>query len=280
MPATAATLRKLFFGAIAIRWLYDLALYAAMGPAGLMEADLRGYLGSAKIMAASVLHGGLQGWDWLGPDLHRMPLYPWLVTINVVLFGSLAPLTTVMVQGVIDGGTCLLIYKIAKTIDLRFALPAAIAAAVNPTQIVLSGLIYTDTLFVFFITLFLTGAALWLHSPSWRAALTTGIGLGCAGLARILVAPWVPVMLLVLLAAAFVAGRLRPRHIAQLAAMAAIFGLCIAPILARNVTQYGSWSLTDQGGAHLALWVVATGARSKRWHAVGARHRRHGKAHA
>ncbi len=249
-------LLKIFIGALALRWIYGLVLFAALGPPGLMGADSRGYLGNAEAMAASMLRGDLQGWNWLGSDLGVMPLYPWLVTLNVALFGSLAPLTTVLMQGAIDACTCVLIYRIANAVDPRIAVYAAIAAAVNPTQIVLSGLIYNDTLFVFCVALFLAGAASWLRGPSWPAALTVGIGLGLATLARIVVAPWVPVMMLVLLAAAFFAGRLRPRHALQIAAMAAIFGLCIAPIITRNLMQYGSLSLTNQGGSHLALWVA------------------------
>jgi hypothetical protein len=38
--------------------------------------------------------------------------------------------------------------------------------------------------------------------------------------------------------------------------MAALFCLAITPILVRNVTQYGAWALTNQGGSHLALWVA------------------------
>jgi hypothetical protein len=35
-----------------------------------------------------------------------------------------------------------------------------------------------------------------------------------------------------------------------------MLGLAIAPTLIRNGTVYGAWTLTPQGGAHLALWVV------------------------
>jgi 4-amino-4-deoxy-L-arabinose transferase-like glycosyltransferase len=256
MPPTANTLRRIFFGALAIRWVYDVALFAAMGKTGLMGADSRGYLGDAEIMAAQLMHGDLHGWAWLGSDVGRMPIYPWLVTLNVLVFGSLAPITTVLVQGVVDSGTCLLVHRIAKSIDSRIALPAAIAAAINPTQIVLSGIVYTDTLFAFFIALFLAGAASWLRKPAWPAALSVGIGLGLAALVRIVVAPWVPVMIVVLLVAARLVGRLRVPQVGQVAAMAAIFALAIGPILARNVDEYGAWTLTSQGGSHLALWVA------------------------
>jgi 4-amino-4-deoxy-L-arabinose transferase-like glycosyltransferase len=207
-------------------------------------------------MAAQLVEGGLHGWTWLGSDLGIMPLYPWLVTLNVVLFGNLAPLTTVMMQGVIDTGTCLLVYRIAKSIDARIALPAAVAAAINPTQIVLAGLIYNDTLFVFFVAVFLAGTASWLRRPSWSAALTVGIGLGLAALVRIVVAPWVPVMSVLFLTIAYFAGRVQIRQVAQAVLMVLLFCLAITPILVRNVTQYGAWSLTNQGGSHLALWVA------------------------
>jgi hypothetical protein len=246
----------IFFGAVAIRWAYDIALFAAMGRDGLMGADSRGYLGNAEIMAADLMQGSVHGWAWLGADLGVMPLYPWQVTLNVTVFGSLAPLTTVLMQGVIDAGTCLLVYRIAKEIDPRFALPAAVAAAINPTQIVLAGIIYNDTLFVFCVALFLVGTVSWLRQPGWPAALTVGAGLALAALDRIAMAPWVPVMLIVLLVVLRVIGRLRAVHVGQVAAMLAIFVLAIAPILARNVSEYDAWSLTNQGGAHLALWVV------------------------
>jgi len=185
-----------------------------------------------------------------------MLLYPWLLMSNVVAFGFYAPLTTVLIQGAIDGATCFLIYRIGRLLDQRIALPAAIAAALNPTQIVLSGLVYTDTLFLFFVTLFLFGAASWLREPSWKNAVTAGVGLGLAALTRIVVAPWVPVLVVILLLGRLFVDQVRLRHVAQLAAMAAIFCLCISPVLTRNVTQYGSWQLTPQGGNHLAFWVV------------------------
>ena len=258
--AQAARARRLlwlvFLGAVAIRWGYDIALFATMGRSGLMGADSYGYLAGAQTMAAAALNGTLHGWAWLGADPGVMPLYPWFLSANVAVFGSLAPLTAAMIQGLIDGGTCLLIYALARSIDARIALAAAVAAAINPTQIVTSGLLYNDTIFAFFVALFLAATASWLRKPTWPAAIAAGLGLGAAAFDRIVVAPWVPVMIIVLLATGWSMGRLRMRQAGQIAAMAAIFALFVAPILTRNVTQYGAWSLTDQGGAHLALWVA------------------------
>ena len=246
-----------FLGAVAIRWGYDIVLFATMGRAGLMGADSYGYLVDAQTMAAASLNGTMHGWAWLGADPGVMPLYPWFLSANVALFGSLAPLTAAMVQGALDGGTCLIVYTLARSIDARIALPAAVAAAINPTQIVTSGLLYNDTIFVFFVALFLAAIGLVAAQADLAAPpLPWASGLGIAAFDRIVVAPWVPVMIIVLLATAWVMGRLRARQVGQIAAMAAIFALFVAPILARNVTQYGAWSLTSQGGAHLALWVA------------------------
>jgi len=109
---------------------------------------------------------------------------------------------------------------------------------------------------VFFVAVFLAGATSWLRQPSWPAALTVGAGLGLAALVRIVVTPWVPVMVIVLLAIAYFTGRLQIRRVAQVALMAALFCVAVTPIVARNVMQYGAWSLTNQGGSHLALWVA------------------------
>lgn len=253
---TSHTLWKIFISAVAIRWGYDIALYTLMGRDGLMGADSYGYLAGAEAMAKDLLNGTLRGWAWLGSDLGVMPLYPWFLTLNVVLFGSLASLTSAMMQGLIDGATCLLIFQIAKSIDPRAASPAAIAAAINPTQIVVSGLIYNDTIFVFFAVVSLWAGLAWIARPAWSLALMATVGLGLAALDRIVIAPWVPVFACALLALRFFAVRLRPGHAVQMAIVGIVFCVIISPLVGRNVSQFGSWSLTPQAGGHLALWVV------------------------
>ena len=121
-----------------------------------------------------------------------MPMYVWLLASNVVAVGELAPFTTVLCQGVIDAATCLLVYAIAASISPRFAFAAGIAASLNPTQIVLSGLVYPDTLFVFFVAVSLLGAMRWLRSPSPRSAAAIALALGVGALTRIFVVLWTP----------------------------------------------------------------------------------------
>lgn len=249
-------LTKIFLAALAIRWAYALLIFTFMGAAGLQGVDSIGYLANAVAFSQSLSQGTLHGFDWLGNNPAVMPLFAWLMAINALLFKMLAPLSYVLIQGIFDAGTCLLIYSLAKTLHPRLAVPAAILSILNPTQIVLSGYVYNDTIFLFFVVLFLWAAARWLQAPSWRLALLLGLGLGLANLVRIIAAPWAPALLLFLLAAAATRGRATRTAVAQLMSAAMIVAVCIAPILWRNLSNYGAWSLTPQGGQHLALWVV------------------------
>ncbi len=249
-------LTKIFLSALAVRWLYAVLMIALMGDAGLQSVDSETYLAYAHDFAAQIVSGSLGGMRWLGPIGDTMPLANWLFGLCGLVFGASTAFGYVLLQGIIDAGTCLLVYRIAETIDKAYATPAGWAAAFNPTQIVLSGLVLTDTPFLFFTALFLLGAVRYLRTPTWRQALLIGLALGAATMTRALSAPFAAVLLVFLLFAMLFRQSLFRHIIAQLSAAAVIFVVCIAPVLWRNVTQFGVWSLTPQSGIHLALWVV------------------------
>jgi 4-amino-4-deoxy-L-arabinose transferase-like glycosyltransferase len=162
----------------------------------------------------------------------------------------------VLFQAVIDSGTCLVVYAMAREIAPRFALPSAVAATINPTQIVLSGFVYTDTPFTFFAALSLLGAIRWLRKPTWPAALLVGAGLGAATLFRSVGGPAALFVLLFLLITIAIRRPVHPRLIAQLAVAGVIFAAAIAPVMLRNFSGYGAFALTAQGGMHLSRYVV------------------------
>jgi len=257
-PASPARdmLWKIFFSALAVRWSYAVLMVALMGDPGLQSVDSQTYLAYAHDFAAQIASGSLGGMRWLGPIGDSMPIANWLFGLCGLLFGKSAALGYVLLQGIIDAGTCLLIYLIAKTIDKAYGAAAGLAAAFNPTQIVLSGLVLTDTPFLFFTTLFLLGAVQYLRTGTWRHALLVGFALGAATMTRALSAPFAAALLLFLLFTTLVSKSISRYVIAQLSAAALIFALCIAPVLWRNVTQFGAWALTPQSGIHLALWVA------------------------
>lgn len=246
----------LFLFALAIRWTYILVIYATMGDGGLLAADSRGFMEEARKFVDLVQTGKLPLAEWLGVNTAVMPLFSWLLALNVAIFGDHAALSYVMTQGVIDAATCLLVYRIAEMFGESIAMPAAVAAAINPVQIVLAGLVYTDTPFLFFVAVMLFGALRWMKTATLCAAVIIGIGLGGAALIRIMIVPWAPVLCVFLLGVQAWRRSLTFSHLRHAILAAAIFCLCIAPVLLRNVAYYDAWALTSQSGYHLAYWIV------------------------
>jgi len=246
----------LFVFALAIRWIYTLSIYATMGEGGLLVGDSTGYLSDARSMAGLITSGKLAGWKWLGTDISTMPVFSWLLTLNVLAFGDKSAFVYVMLQGALDAVTCLFVYAMAATLKEKIALASGIAAAINPTQIVTAGIVYTDTPFLLFVAMSLYGALRWLQRPTTSAALIIAIGLGGALLTRIVIVPFIPVLIVFLLAVVLLRRSFTLRHLGHAALIAVIAALCVAPILLRNWTERNAFALTPQGGMHLAYWVV------------------------
>ena len=253
---TGRALLKIFLAALAIRWSYDLALFVVSGDASLMGVDSNNYVDAGKTMAESLAAGSLHDWQWLGPNPFMMPLHAWLVGISAIFAGRYAVLCDVLAQGLFDAGTCVVVCIIAQAMDRRYAMPTAIAAAINPTQIVIAGMVYPDSMFVLFVALMLLGALRWLRLPSWAAASMITIGVVGAAWSRILIVPFAIALPFFLILATATSGRFHRRQVAQLASVLAVFVLALAPISARNKIEYGSSTLTPQAGMHLARWVV------------------------
>ena len=251
-----ATLVKVLIAALLIRWVYCLALYFLQGDEALSGVDSAGLLANGVNFADAFKSQTLQGWRWFGFDPYIMPLFTWTATVHVLVFGKWATLSYALWQSVLDVVTCLLVYRMAAIINPSFAIPSVIAAAINPTQIVLCGYFYTDVFFVFFVALFLYGTVAWLSLPTWRMALLIGIGLGAGLLVRPVMAPWVAPYMAFLVITSLVRRDLSARRFGQIASAALIFAVCFGSLLLRNVAIYNAWSITAQSGMHLSRWVA------------------------
>jgi 4-amino-4-deoxy-L-arabinose transferase-like glycosyltransferase len=254
--APHTTLLIIFAAALGIRWIYDVALYNTMGDAGLMGVDSVGYLGYAQQFADHLSTGQIEGWNWMGPSPVMMPLFTWILTLHILVFGSASVLSYVLVQGLFDVGTCLWVYGIASKVYPRAAIPATIAAAINPTQIVFSGQLYPDTIFTFFVAMALFSAIRWWQAPTWGSVVAIIVAVALAAWTRVLIAPFVPALAIFLTLAVMLTRSRNWRHVGQIGVVLLCFAVCLAPVLLSNAMRYGSWSLTSQGGMHLARWIV------------------------
>jgi 4-amino-4-deoxy-L-arabinose transferase-like glycosyltransferase len=244
-----------FLAAVAVRWAYALVIFAWMGDDGLKGADSFMYVDQAGAFARAMLDGKLHGSQWLGEAPYTMPLFQWLTAVPFILAGKAGAIVYVLMQGAMDSGTCVLVYLIARSLDTRLALPSAIAATLNPTQIVMSGMVYTDTPFTFFVTLSLFFVTKWVEAPTRRNATVLGGALGAAALIRVTIAPWA-IGAIGLLAAFAWWKRRSFSEISSLAIAAMILCLGLGTIAARSHAQHGTFALSPQGGDYLALWIV------------------------
>ena len=135
--------------ALALRWAYAGALFAFMGADGVTGPDSVGYMSRRRLRSRGHQEEG-RGLGLAHPEHRDHAAVHVADQLHALLFGSLAPLSYVLMQGVFDAGTCLFVFGLSLLGSL-FRGAAAIAAAAQPTQIILSGLVYTDTIFVFLV---------------------------------------------------------------------------------------------------------------------------------
>ena len=194
-------------------------------------------------------------WTTLSSMTDRMPLYPLVLAGIQSAFGS-TPRTAAAAQAVLDAGTCTLIAALGTLVSPLTGLIAGMLAAVSVTLVVFSTQLLTDAVFLFFFTVMLLAGAHFLLRASMGAAALAGSAGGLALATR----PWIAPLLIAATPLIFTVAIIRSRRVGVACVTAALFAAAaaapIAPILLRNVTHYGSFSLTSQAGDHLAFWIV------------------------
>ena len=192
---------------------------------------------------------------FLGVTSDRVAGYPLLVATIYNLFGE-NNMAVVMVQIFIDSLTCVIIGLIAESVISRGFLVAGLISAFNLNMIVLSGMILTDTLFLFLFSLFILFAFNYLKYPT-KIQLFAAISFLCLATLVRPVSYYLVFFLLPLLIGLFVWKNITFKQ--------AIYSLVIyiIPVLIafgslhnRNYDEYNSFSLTSQGGGHTLYWVV------------------------
>ena len=185
----------------------------------------------------------------------RLPGYPALIALVYTLFGE-SNMAVVAAQILIDSFTCVIIALIVESVVTGGLLVAGIVSALNLGMIILSGMILTDTLFLFLFSIFILFLLKYLRQPTSLHMLVAISFLCIATLARP-VSYYLVLALLPLLMVFFVWKKIPFKQ-----AMYTLL-LYIIPIVIvfgsmhyRNYTEYNSFSLTNQGGGHTLHWVV------------------------
>ncbi|MEW5772556.1 MAG: glycosyltransferase family 39 protein [Thermodesulfobacteriota bacterium] len=240
--------RRILLLALAGGCLLRAALFAlvAASPDLLVAADQKMYV---------VLAGHLAGHLDFGPGFgaERTPLYPlFLALCGVGSGGSL--LAAIVVQNLLGGLAVYAVWRMGRLWSETAGNLAGAFAALSLNLAVYANQTLTEALF---IPLFAWGLfLLFRHALQSRARDLAGCALafGLCTLVRS------ATMYLPLFAAPYLllrpgGGAARSR-LAATALFCGLFGLVLAPWLARNAALYGHAGLTSQGAPHLIGWIV------------------------
>ena len=190
--------------------------------------------------------------DWV---TSRVPGYPQFLAVIYTLFGE-NNMAVVWVQVIIDSLTCVVIGLIAESIVSRGFLIAGLISAINLNMIILSGMILTDTLFLFLFSLFILFAFNYLkHLTKLQLFLAVSF-LSLATLVRS-VSYFLIVLLLLLLIFELVRRKVKLKQILYTVLIYLIpVVIALGPLHHRNYDKYNSFLLVSQGGKHTLKWVV------------------------
>jgi len=254
---TAGRIAIVIAVAAALRAVYVMACYLKLGDAGLMGQDSYAFIQAAQYLAdgGSFMQVATATAPGIGLDL--MPV-PFLIMSWTLAAGAPpSPLGFVLLQIPIDAATCVLIGLLAERLRPGSFLIAGLVGAFNPTQIVMTGLFYTDTLFLFFVTAGLLSTIKWLDRPGAAVTGASGLAWGLALATRPFVQHWLLLSPLILLPLAVLRGR--TVWLRSAIGLAVILLLCAAiasPVLMRNHETFGTARLHAQTGSHLLFWVA------------------------
>ncbi|MEX2614514.1 MAG: hypothetical protein WD767_00290 [Alphaproteobacteria bacterium] len=212
------------------------------------------YWDGAKVLLDHGVFGRLTD-TGIMPETERAPGYIFFLAGLRWLFSD-SLVGILLAQAVLDSLTCVLIAVTGAQLSRSLALAGGLLAACWVNLIIHSGMILSDSLFVFLMTAMLAAAAQFLRTASLGSVALAGLSLGLA-LATRSVAQLLPFLML---PAAF-GVPLFHRRGAAVAALSAVLFLVlsllpVSPLIYRNLTEFDTLAISSQTGTHLAGWVV------------------------
>jgi len=185
----------------------------------------------------------------------RLPGYPALLATVYSLFGE-NNMAVVVVQIIIDSLTCIVIALIAESVIKGGFIVAGIVSALNLNMIVLSGMILTDTLFLFIFSLFILLVCRYIKHPN-SFKLFLAISILCLSVLVRPVSYYLIFLLLPLLIGFFIWRRMLFKQVVYSLLLYIIpIVIVFGSIHYRNYYEYNSFLLTSQGGGHALHWIV------------------------
>jgi len=192
---------------------------------------------------------------FLGGSVERVLGYPLFIAAIYNIFGE-SNMAVVIVQAIIDSFTCIIVGLIAESVVSRGFLVAGLMSSLNLGMIILSGMILTDTLFLFLFSLFILIVVHYIKRPD-SFKLFFIVFILCLSVLVRPVTYYLVFLLLPLLIIFLICKKVSFKRVAYSFLLYAIpIVIVFGSTHYRNYYEYNSFSLTSQGGGHAIGWVV------------------------
>ena len=178
---------------------------------------------------------------------------------KLLLILSLKNLKVYLVlQSILDSLNCFIIYKIGSLILPRQKLYIYISAIISPLMVILSSQVLSETIFLFFFTLFLyfsTKVILEKNNLLFKIAMA-GLFLGLSVTIRSITYPLIFLSILPFIIILLKKNVLKYKIIFSSIIFLLFSLLPISSRIYENIKTHNSFSLTSQAGIHLAYWIA------------------------
>jgi len=178
------------------------------------------------------------------PTMEREPLYPVFLAFIYLIFDH-SYFFVQFFQIVLFLGTVVLVYKIARMIfDKKIAFYSMTITAFFPTLVNYSSYILSETVFTFLLALVVFLGIKTYFTDHLSYYLLLGIALGLSALCKIIMLPFVFIVILWLVFLKFKSSN-KTNVIIKIGLMGLIFICLILPWMSRNYTKFGNFSLRE-----------------------------------
>jgi len=188
------------------------------------------------------------------PTMERSPAYPFFLAVIYKIFGHYYFFVQ-LIQIALFILTVILIYKIAKLIfDEKIAIYSMAITAFFPTLANYPSYILSESFFIFLLSLVVFFGIKVYFTDNLKYYLLLGFSLGLAALCKIIMLPFIFVVILWLIFLKFKSSN-KMKFVVKIFIMILAFMILVIPWMSRNYLKFGSFSLRSRSEGPLCVKV-------------------------
>ena len=251
----------IILAALAIK--FGLWGYAAVcAPEGKFQIDSSDYMRTAKMLAEhGVFARGINQQGEFQYDYYRTPGYPlFLAVLNGILRVPWNGI--IFIQLLLTAGTAYLTYRTALLLDAKIAPLSGLIVLLDPPVTIFSLIIATETLFLFFMALFMLVFVKYMKSYAFKLVLLSALILVLAAYVRPIAYYLAPAMVLFFL---YLLVRTRAKRVVvHIVLFIGVFAVLVGPWQVRNKRLFGSNKFSSIDNATVkAVGLVGSYAKDR-----------------